>query len=129
MDYGKEINNILDKYRADVYQHLMRNVASDVYETVTKLQGVKHFTYDGFKEFYTESVHGEMVKLVAYKRISSVSCKRSSWSGGHSVTNMLEQAYQDVFFNFFEHFRIYESFGDMKEYILACIREREQKKG
>lgn len=107
--FEHRIEEILEEFRERYTEQVMENIAfRAIYRVKCDLKLDRRPTLEEFKFAFTKEAERQVVHESAFRLMDEVNSFGSMWSGGHSITNMLEQEKRTIIAQTFAGFLLGE---------------------
>ena len=103
--HADRIEEILKEFREHYKEQVIENLAHrSIMKVQSELELDRKPTMDEFEYAFTKKLQTQVMHEAAFWFMDDVGNFNSAWSGGHSVTNMLEQEKRKVITKIFSRF-------------------------
>ena len=105
--FEHRIEEILKEFRDEYKGYVFENIAHRaIYRVKCDLKLDRKPTLEEFKDVFSKEVERQVIHESAFRFMDEVNSFSSTWSGGHSITNMLEQEKRKIISQTFAGFRL-----------------------
>lgn len=107
--YADRIEEILKEFRDHYAEQVIESIAfRAIYRVKCDLKLDRKPTLEEFKDVFSKEVERQVIHESAFRFMDEVNSFGSMWSGGHSITNMLEQEKRKIIAQTFAGFLLGE---------------------
>ena len=119
-DVVSRMQEPLKEFRVAYTGNVVENIALyAIFNMRRDLKLEQNPTLEEFKKYFTKEMETKVIHECAFRAMRDLDGLSSSWSGGQSITNLLEQEKREIIIKTFSSFRLGEDLQNKLKEILT----------